>query len=259
MARVRVGAVLALGLVGLCSLGALESFVTSRQAEVQHAAGRGVAARLKRRVALRADGSLLRPFGPVVAYAKVLMDTSETTKEFVQVASDVMDVKDAFADAEFLDSLSLIQNNYNLTNVQKAEKIIELLKPEGEAFQSSVMPKFIVFLGKKNRLRGLKEICNDFMQSLYFNQGIAPVIVRTAERLSEDQKARIKEKMCIKAECAEIKLIDQVDANLIAGFTITWGFVDPVRLEAPSHGIDLSLRRILNKGALQVGGLVEAL
>ena len=34
----------------------------------------------------------------------------------------------------------------------------------------------------------LQEICNDFMQSLYFNQGIAPVIVRTAQRLSEDQK-----------------------------------------------------------------------
>ena len=41
----------------------------------------------------------------------------------MQVAADVMDVKDAFTDAEFLDSLSLIQNNYNLTNVQKAEPL----------------------------------------------------------------------------------------------------------------------------------------
>ena len=43
------------------------------------------------------------------------------------MASDVMDVKDAFADAEFLDSLSLIQNNYNLTNVQKAEPLPGML------------------------------------------------------------------------------------------------------------------------------------
>ena len=42
--------------------------------------------------------------------------------------------------------------------LQNSKPRQETLKPEeGEAFQSSVMPKFIVFLGKKNRLRGLKD------------------------------------------------------------------------------------------------------
>ena len=41
----------------------------------------------------------------------------------MQVAADVMDVKEAFADAAFLDDFSLVQNDYNLTNVAKAEPL----------------------------------------------------------------------------------------------------------------------------------------
>ena len=56
-------------------------------------------------------------------------------------------------------------NDYNLTAVEQAESLIKLVQP-----QSSVVPKFIVFLAKKNRLRGLflglgfrYEYCWDFV------------------------------------------------------------------------------------------------
>ena len=44
-----------------------------------------------------------------------------------------------------------VTNDYNLTAVEQAEALIKLVQP----LQSGVVPKFIVFLAKKNRLRGL--------------------------------------------------------------------------------------------------------
>ena len=81
----------------------------------------------------------------------------------------------------------------------------------------------------------------------------------SAVRLSEAQKEKIIEKMKVKCETDSIKLIEEVDGNLISGFKLEWGYIDPEKLDAPSHGVDLSLRNILNKKALQVGGLVDAL
>lgn len=56
-----------------------------------------------------------------------------------------------------------------------------------------------VFLAKKNRLNGLKTICFEYVQSMYFTQSITPVTVRVAQRLTELQIEQIKEKMREKA------------------------------------------------------------
>ena len=56
-----------------------------------------------------------------------------------------------------------------------------------------------VFLAKKNRLNGLKSICFEYVQSMYYTQSITPVTVRVAQRLTETQMEKVKEKMKEKA------------------------------------------------------------
>merc|ERR1712218_118119 len=129
--------------------------------------------------------------------------------------------------------------------------MIKLLEP----FQSTVVPKFIIFLAKKKRLNSLKMVSKEFVNKLYDSQSIAPVKVTSAQRLTEDQIQALKEKMLEKTGTKDIKLILQVDASLNAGFTVEWGFPDPEDLGTPTDGIDLSLKTILERAALNKGVL----
>ncbi|CAL1165672.1 unnamed protein product, partial [Cladocopium goreaui] len=212
-------------------------------------AGRGMEAKQRTLTQRNADGSMLKPFGPVVTYAKALMDAAREKDEDVAVTEDVLMIKDKFKEEEWLDKLGTVQNDPYLTEVQKANKIVDLLKP----LKSTVMPKFIVFLAKKNRLNGIKVIMFEYVQSMYYLQSITPVRVTSAQRLTEDQLAKIKEKMKSKCGTRDVKLVAEVDPNLIGGLTLEWGYTDPVQLYAPTHGVDLSLKNILNKRALQKG------
>eukprot|EP00913_Durusdinium_trenchii_P011502 g10800.t1 len=67
-----------------------------------------------------ADGSGLKPFGPVVAYAKALMDAAIEKKEIVLVTDDVLKIKDQFLEEEWLEKLLLIQSNPKFSALQKA-------------------------------------------------------------------------------------------------------------------------------------------
>ncbi|CAE7384658.1 atpH [Symbiodinium microadriaticum] len=207
---------------------------------------KGAQQRTRSPTQLQADASGLNPFGPVVSYAKALSDAAESKGEDVAATQDMLKIKELYESEDFQDSLFLVTNDYNLTAVEQAEALIKLVQP----LQSGVVPKFIVFLAKKNRLRGLKAICLEYVQSLYYRQSITPVTVRVAQRLTADQLEKLKEKMREKADTDDVKIHMEVDANLIGGLQVEWGYNDPEALYAPSHGIDLSLRRILNQ---QVG------
>jgi len=213
------------------------------------AAGRRACARVQ----VRADASGLMPGGPVIAYTQALTDAAEKKDEAVPVTKDVMKIRDKFEDEEFLDELQLLVNEPGLSLLDKARGTTKLLAP----FESTVMEKFIVFLAKKKRLMALKPICREYVASLYFTQSIAPVVVRSAQRLTEEQAEAVKEKMKEKAGCSAVKLVNEVDGSLLAGFVIEWGFTDPENLVAPTEGIDLSLKRFLEKRAIDTGVLVE--
>jgi len=182
------------------------------------------------------------------------MDAASEKKEVVLVTDDVLTIKDKFEEEEWLDRLLLVQSNPKFTAVQKAKATVELLQP----LKSTVMPKFIVFLAKKNRLNGLKTICFEYVQSMYFTQSITPVTVRVAQRLTEPQMEKIKEKMREKAGTKDVKLVMEVEPNLIGGLQVEWGYTDPQNRNSPTHGIDLSLKNILGKRALEKG-VVQAL
>lgn len=206
------------------------------------------------RIQRNADGSMLTPFGPVVTYARALMDAAREKGEDVEVTKDVLMIKDKFKEEEWLDKLVTVQNDPRITEVQKAKKIVDLLMP----LESTVMPKFIVFLAKKNRLNGIKVIMFEYVQSMYYKQSITPIRVTSAQRLTGDQLQKIEQKMKGKVGTTDVKLVAEVDPNLIGGLTLEWGYTDPVNLYAPTHGVDLSLKNILNKRALQKG-VVDAL
>ena len=74
-------------------------------------------------------------------------------------------------------------NDPAFTELEKAAELIQL-PPK---LKSTIMPKFFTFLAKKKRLNCIKVICFEYVQSLYWNQGITPVRVTSAQRLSEDQ------------------------------------------------------------------------
>lgn len=93
---------------------------------------------------------------------------------------------------------------------------------------------------------------------MYFNQSITPVTVKVAQRLTEQQMEKIKEKMKKKAGTRDIKLVVEVDPSLIGGLQLEWGYTDPQNRYAPSYGVDLSLKNILEKRALQKGVVTAA-
>ncbi|CAK9076630.1 unnamed protein product [Durusdinium trenchii] len=204
-------------------------------------------------VARKADSSGLTPFGPVVTYAKALMEGGKSKGEEVAVTKDVLYIKLMYDSDEFKENLVAVLNNPKLKELEKAETMVKLMP----GLKSSVMPKFITFLAKKNRLGGVKRIMLEFVQAMYFNNAITPVKVTSAQRLSDEQKDKIKEKMSSKVG-TDIKLLEDVDPGLLGGFKLEWGYQDPDRLIAPSQGVDLSLKFILNKRALQKG-VVDAL
>eukprot|EP00438_Fugacium_kawagutii_P016973 Skav217287 [mRNA] locus=scaffold120:281850:283090:+ [translate_table: standard] len=56
----------------------------------------------------------------------------------------------------------------------------------------------------------------------------------------------------------DVKLVMEVEPNLIGGLQVEWGYTDPQNRNSPTHGIDLSLKNILGKRALEKG-VVQAL
>jgi len=231
--------------VATLALGALG--VSARKAARQRAGARVC-------TQVRADASGLVGGGPVVVYTEALMDAANKKQEQVTVAQDMMMLKAKFLDEDFLDELQFVVNETSFKELDRAKGLIKLLEP----FGSTVVPKFILFLAKKKRLMSLKVIAQEFVSKLYDSQGIAPVKVSCAQRLTDEQMEGIKEKMKEKTGANDIKLIVEVDASLLGGFTVEWGYPDPEDLSTPTDGIDLSLKAILAKAALNQGVLSAA-
>jgi len=219
-------------------------------------AATGVAATLRRTrcssVQRRADGSYLTPKGPIVVYCEALVAAAAEKGESVPVSKDVMKVKKAYdEDEDFLHEM-LAQNTPDWTQVDKAKLIVELLSP----LESTVMPKFLIFLAKKKRLCSLKKIVQQYVQTLYISQSVAPVKVISASILTEEQKDKIKAKMAKKLEVDDIKLICEYNNALLGGFQIEYGYTDPDRLKVPNNQIDISLKSFLDNAVVKEGVVI---
>jgi len=238
--------------VALCMLMAMPAFTPSLPKTVNRVAGRGAAAQTRTSTQRCVDDSGLAGSGPIIMLTKVLTDTATKMKEAVPLTQDVMMVKKKYDDEEVMDELLYILNDHATSQLTKGKQLIEIMGP----FQSTVMPKFIVFLAKKKRLMAVRKVCIEYVKTLYFTQSIAPVKVTSADRLSEDQKNEIKAKMTARIGVQDVKLIEEVDGGLLAGFKVEWDFLDPEKLYCPSSSIDMSMQTHLNNMALTKGIVV---
>merc|ERR1712232_1451583 len=148
---------------------------------------------------------------------------ADKKKETVIVSKDVITLKGKFEDMEFSEAYGWVNNNYQLSDVEKAEEISKLL---GDT-ESTVLPKFVTYLAKKKRLESLKEIVNHFVIQLYKDMSIMPAVVYSAEPLTEEQEAAVKEKMVEKTGARDVKLVSKVDASILGGLKIEYDFMDP--------------------------------
>merc|ERR1712129_180485 len=104
---------------------------------------------------------------------------------------DVMKIRKKFADPEFKTAYYVENNRPFTSDLKRAEIMKDMLKP----LESEVTEKFITFLAKKRRLKGLPQIVQFYVNSLYREESIEPIVVTSAVKLSDEEKNTIKQKM----------------------------------------------------------------
>jgi ATP synthase F1 delta subunit len=245
MSRALVVVAAAMGVLNLAS----QAFVGSRTAPV-------AATPAASKVAMKADLSGLIPSGPLIVYMKALMDQAAKSGESVAVTKDVMRYK-RVVEGEMMGTKELEEFYFKKNSLPELgtqdTKQVDVADLEIQYFgpwESTVFPKFVKFLAKKTRLPQLGAICHEYVSNLYVMQSIAPVVVTSAEKLTKGQADTIKEKMAKRIGVNDVKLVEQVNPNLIAGYKIEWGFTDPELLDAGSEMLDFSFKASIEKAAL---------
>ena len=129
----------------------------------------------------------------------ILFSCSQPNSSLVKshiALEDVFYIRDKYIkDEEWLKEGVKVMSNPFLNELERANQLLAML-PD---LESTVMPKFIIFLAKKNRLKGLKRILLEYVQAMYFYEKITPVKVTAAQRLDNGQIEKIKDKMKAKA------------------------------------------------------------
>jgi len=189
--------------------------------------------------------------GPLMVYMDALMDAAGKSGESVAVTKDVMRYKKLMEsmDDEMKFELTSKLNVAGITLLETAGAIVNGMGP----WESTVFPKFVIFLAKKRRFKTLLAICQEYVQHLYHRESIEPVTVFSAATLTDEQVGKIKAKMAEKLEVRDIKLIQIVDGNLLSGFKIEWSYTDPENPKVGSESIDLSLSAALEDAAITAG------
>merc|ERR1711920_266248 len=172
----------------------------------------------------------------------------------VPVTKDVMKLKAALErpewSEEYWEYVELINTPFS-DQLDQAKAIVDKFGP----WESEVFPKFVIFLAKKRRLKALYPICQEFVAFTYMRASIEPVTVTSAKPLTEDQVELIKNKMKEKLEVTDIKLIQKLDQNLLSGFKLEWGYVDPEDTAVGAETLDFSLKTQLDNAAIANGGI----
>merc|ERR1712039_887072 len=199
------------------------------------------------------DDSMLRPMGASAVYCQALIDGAAKKGETVKVTKDVMMLKEAFKDEVFLAELHANINEPYMSALEK----VNLFMKYSSKMESTVLPAFLKFLAKRQRLMSLNRILKEYVQRVYYNSSITPLKCYTSESLTDEQKAKICAKMKKRLGCDDVKLICIVDKSLLGGFKLEYNFTDPDTLTFCSDGQDCSLRGFLENAAISKGVIVE--
>jgi len=236
--------------VALCMLMAMPAFTPSLPKSVNR---RGAAAQARTSIhRCGTDASGMTLYGPISLLTQVLTDTATKMKESVPLTQDAMMIKKKYDDEDVQEELLFVMSDHSTSELEKGRQLSEIMGP----FQSTVMPKFIIFLSKKKRMLSLRKVCSEYVKRLYVAQSIAPVKVISAQKLTEDQKNAIKAKMTTKIGVQDVKLLEEVDGGLLAGFVVEWDYLDPEKVHCATQSLDYSMKSHLEKMALAKGIVV---
>lgn len=186
---------------------------------------------------------------PADLFMQVLRDAAEKKGEILRVTKDVMKARKCLRDEQFLLDLAMIDGQPSVSEYQVAVGCVNLM---GE-LQSTVFPKFVTYLAKKHRFRLLPVTLAHYMKTLYTSNSVEPVIVTSANALTDEQRETLINKLLSQTGAADIRLVERVDAKLIAGFTLEWDFEDPDSLETPSAKMDMSMQTHVSRCGLKSG------
>merc|ERR1712232_1456851 len=121
-----------------------------------------------------------------------------------------METIDDETDRQLMTDLHGVTNGVK-TMTQQAQVYLDTFGP----WESTVLPKFVVFMAKKRRLPNLYALAEEYVSHLYQRQSIAPVTVTSGIPLSEEQTKKIKDKMAARLAVNDIKLIQKIDPDLL--------------------------------------------
>lgn len=175
-----------------------------------------------------------------VPYARALFDFSVNKNIMHQITADFQNLETFLNEnAELTGYL----NNPLLSKIAKREILAKTLKSQinAETF------KFLMLLVDKNRINVLSSVITGYLELVYETASIKMIQVSTAFPFTSSQKDALIQKLKELTSAREIRLIIEVDPNLIGGFLI----------KTESKVIDFTIKNQLQKLAQHLDTVLE--
>jgi len=175
-----------------------------------------------------------------VPYARALFDFSVNKNIMHQITADFQNLETFFTENP---ELTGYLNNPLLSNAAKREILAKTLKSQinAETF------KFLMLLVDKDRINVLSSVITGYLELVYKTASIKMIQVSTAFPFTSSQKDALIQKLKELTNAREIRLIIEVDPNLIGGFFI----------KTESKVIDFTIKNQLQKLAQHLDTALE--
>ena len=149
-------------------------------------------------------------------YASALFDIADERHVLDQVAADLETLKSLLsANAELTGAL----RNPTFDSAQQGRAIAEIGKA---AKLSPVVLSFLGVLAKNRRLFAIEAVADAFLADLARRRGQMTVDVTSAQPLTDDQSARLTEKLN-QTLAAKVRINAKVDPSLLGGLVVKIG------------------------------------
>lgn len=155
---------------------------------------------------------------PIIAarYASALFDIADERHALDQIAGDLETLKRLLSNNA---DLRAALRNPTFDGAQQGKAIAEIGKASG---LSPVVLSFLGVLAKNRRLFAVEAIADAFLAELARRRGQMSVDVTSAQPLSDDQMARLTEKLN-STLAAKVKVNAKVDPSLLGGLVVKIG------------------------------------
>lgn len=175
-----------------------------------------------------------------VPYARALFDFSVNKNIMHQITADFQNLETFLNENS---ELTAYLNNPLLSNDAKRGILEKTLKSQinAETF------KFLMLLVDKDRINVLSSVITGYLELVYETASIKMINVSTAFPLTSSQKDALIQKLKELTNAREIRLIIEVDPNLIGGFLI----------QTESKVLDFTIKNQLQKLAQHLDTVLE--